>query len=91
MKTILLFFLLCSSVFAYSLTWTPNPFPQSVTSYNIYRVKKGGADLMTSVASPLVTINVDAYLNSNRTKFYITAVNANGESPHSSQVTVQRH
>ncbi len=91
MKTVILFFLLCSSALAYSVAWTANPAPQGVTSYKVYRVKQHGADLVGTVMSPTLTFTVDSYLTGSRTKFYITAVNQNGESAKSGTVTIQRH
>lgn len=84
--------LACVQSEAISLTWDALPDVQGVLQYNLYRVKHGGADLMTTVSPPLVTVNVDAYLLSgNRTSFYVTATNSVGEGPASVQVTVQRH
>lgn len=91
MKILLILLLSCSDIFAISLSWTANPPEQVVTQYKVYRVRKNTADLMTTVNAPTVTCNIDAYLNSSRTKFYITAVNFAGESLKSGTVTVQRH
>lgn len=81
----------CSHAYCLSLKWNANPSADGVTQYKIYRVHRGGADLVGTVNSPTLTFNVDGSLIGNRTVFYITAVNVRGESLSSSRVTVQRH
>ena len=88
----LLLFLVCSTMFAVSLEWTTNDYAEGVTQYKIYRVNSNGsASAVGTVSAPTVTFNVDSLLNSNQTKFFVTAVNMNGESVKSSTVAVKKH
>lgn len=89
MKLLLLFILsLVQCAQAISLEWDANSNAESVTSYNVYQVQDGNATLITTVtASPA---NVDAYLTPNqKNMFYVTAVNAGGESPAGASIVVQ--
>lgn len=88
----ILFLAACSkSAYPVSLQWDANPDTDIVTSYKVYRVKGNNSTLVTTVAAPTTTANVDNYLSGNRTVFQVTAVSAGGESPASSKVTVQTH
>ncbi len=90
--TLVLLLLLCSSTFALSLSWKANPSLQVVTEYKIYRVSSTNVpSLVGTVAAPTLTFVVDPFLNSNRVRFQITAVNSNGESQPSGRITVQKH
>lgn len=88
----ILFLVACSKpAYPVSLQWDPNLDADLVTSYKVYRVKGNSASVVTIITAPATTANVDNYLSGNRTVFYVTAVNASGEGPASSKVTVQTH
>ncbi len=74
---------------AVTLQWTINTAPDSVTSYNIYRVTAGTGANIGTTTDP--SFDVSSFLTGSRTRFYVTAVNAIGEGPPSHKVTVQQH
>ncbi len=71
-----------------TLQWTANPGNEVVTTYKVYRTKHGGADLVDTVVNPLSAVS--SFLNAKQTRFYVTAVNDNGEGPKSSNITIRQ-
>ena len=61
----------------------------NVTQYKVYRVrKKGGGDTVVGTTTPpVVTFNTRGFIVGASTNFYVTAVNAFGESLKSNTVT----
>jgi hypothetical protein len=73
---------------AVSLVWDASPTNELVTSYKVYKIKGNNSTLVGTTTA--TTFNVDKFISGSRTVFCVTAVNALGESPQSSKVTIQK-
>jgi hypothetical protein len=82
---------ICHNICAGWLVWTqPAAITEQVTQYRIYRVSGHSSSLVGTTTPPTTSFDVTYHVQGSRSVFYVTAVNANGESPASSKITIQR-
>jgi len=92
LKTLIAVLILAGAAFAHTvtITWvapTPAPSP-ALTSYKIYRGSATGTEtFFASVSGTTLTYTDTTVINAHTYFYNITAVNVNGESAHSSEVS----
>lgn len=70
-----------------TLSWDPNPSTDAVTSYNVYQASGTNTAFLKIGSTPVTTFQAAGLTNGVAYRWYVTAVNATGESTPSSTVT----